>query len=255
MKTFHKPTERVLVILETLANATDGMTLSEIALDTSISKGTLFPILKSLQYRKYISHDEQNGFYTLGISCAVLAGSTIEKAFWLNVIHNEMSVVVAECNEICQLGILDNEWVLYIDKVQGDQAVQLASKIGARLPAFLSALGKTLLHRHSDEDINALYPHGFVAITENSVKNITELRQQLDAVALNGYAVDNREINNDTICFAVPLEQRGHILAAISVSLPFFRAQPETIDRVIDALKRAKIRIEEVLNKLPEIHN
>ncbi|WP_228306085.1 helix-turn-helix domain-containing protein, partial [Klebsiella michiganensis] len=42
---------RVLLILETLANA-DGMTLSELSLKTDISKGTIFPILKSLQYRK-----------------------------------------------------------------------------------------------------------------------------------------------------------------------------------------------------------
>ena len=60
MKTLHKPTERVLLILETLANA-DGMTLSELSLKTDISKGTIFPILKSLQYRKYISHDDRNG--------------------------------------------------------------------------------------------------------------------------------------------------------------------------------------------------
>ena len=37
MKTLHKPTERVLLILETLANA-DGMTLSELSLKTDISK-------------------------------------------------------------------------------------------------------------------------------------------------------------------------------------------------------------------------
>ncbi len=42
MKTLHKPTERVLLILETLANA-DGMTLSELSLKTDISKGTIFP--------------------------------------------------------------------------------------------------------------------------------------------------------------------------------------------------------------------
>lgn len=32
----------------------------ELSLKTDISKGTIFPILKSLQYRKYISHDDRN---------------------------------------------------------------------------------------------------------------------------------------------------------------------------------------------------
>ena len=254
MKTLHKPTERVLLILETLANA-DGMTLSELSLKTDISKGTIFPILKSLQYRKYISHDDRNGIYTLGISCAVLASATVEKEFWLKTINSEMHAVVTECNEVCQLGILDDAWVLYVDKVQGDQTVQLVSKVGTRLPAICSALGKALLHKHRDEEILELYPQGFPSVTARSVKNMAQLRQQLDMVAANGYAMDDREINDDTICFAVPLQQKGIILAAISVSLPSFRASDEKTQQVIRALKEAKGRIESVLNKLPDIIN
>lgn len=254
MKELHKPTERVLVILETLANV-DGMTLSELSLKTDISKGTIFPILKSLQYRKYISHDAQTGIYTLGISCAVLASSTVEKEFWIKMINSEMHTVVNECNEVCQLGILDDAWVLYVDKVQGSQTVQLVSKIGTRLPAICSALGKSLLHKHSDEEILELYPQGFPAVTARSVTNIAQLRQQLTQVATQGYAIDDREINEDTICLAVPLQQKETILAAISVSLPSFRATDEKKQQVIHSLKEAKQRIEDVLNKLPDIKN
>jgi len=67
--------------------------------------------------------------------------------------------------------------------------------------------------------------------------------------------MDNREINDDTICFAVPLQQKEVILAAISVSLPSFRATDEKIQQVIGSLKGAKDRIESVLNKLPDIKN
>ncbi|WP_253073537.1 helix-turn-helix domain-containing protein [Sodalis ligni] len=103
MKTLHKPTERVLLILETLSND-DGMTLSGLSLKTEISKSTIFPILKSLLHRKYISYDEKSGKYTLGISCAVLASSTFEKEYWLKMINAEMRKIVADCNEVCQMG-------------------------------------------------------------------------------------------------------------------------------------------------------
>jgi DNA-binding IclR family transcriptional regulator len=52
----------------------------------------------------------------------------VEKEFWLKTINSEMHAVVNECNEVCQLGILDDAWVLYVDKVQGDQTVQLVSR-------------------------------------------------------------------------------------------------------------------------------
>lgn len=61
---------------------------------------------------------------------------------------------------------------------------------------------------------------------------MAQLRQQLEWVAANGYAMDDREINDDTICFAVPLLQKGIILAAISVSLPSFRASDEKRSRL-----------------------
>jgi len=179
----------------------------------------------------------------------------VEKEFWLKTINSEMHAVVNECNEVCQLGILDDAWVLYVDKVQGDQTVQLVSKVGTRLPAICSALGKALLHKHRDEEILELYPQGFPSVTARSVTNMAQLRQQLEWVAANGYAMDDREINDDTICFAVPLLQKGIILAAISVSLPSFRASDEKTQQVIHALKEAKGRIESVLNKLPDIKN
>lgn len=254
MKSLHKPTERVLLVLETLMNA-DGMTLSGLSLTTGIAKGTLFPVLKALQYRKYISYDDKNGIYTLGISCAVLASTPIEKEFWLKMINSEMHTVVRECNEVCQLGVLDNARVLYVDKVQGGQTVQLISTAGTRLPAICCALGKALLYQHSDDDILALYPQGLPSLTRRSVANMPRLRQQLDAVAADGYAMDDREVNDDIVCFAVPLQQKGKILAAISVSLPAFRATPETANQVVGSLKRAQERIENVLNKLPDINN
>jgi IclR family KDG regulon transcriptional repressor len=252
MDTLHKPTERVLLILETLANE-EGMTLSALAAKTGISKGTIFPILKSLLSRKYINHNEKTGLYTLGISCAVLASATVEKEYWLRMVNAEMRNVVTECNEVCQMGVLDGAHVLYIDKIQGEQTVQLVSKIGTRLPAIFSALGKAMLSQCTDEEIMALYPNGFTPVTSRSVRSPQKLREQLNEIVAKGYAMDDREINEDTVCFAVPLWQKGRILAAISVSLPYFRATQEKNEQVLASLILARKKIENTLDKLPEI--
>ncbi len=233
----------------------DGMTLSALSAKTEISKSTIFPILKSLVHRKYISCDEKTGKYTLGISCAVLASSTFEKEYWLKMINSEMRKIVADCNEVCQMGVLDDSHVLYIDKVQSDQTVQLISKIGTRLPAIHSALGKALLYQYTDKQILELYPDGFKPLTSHSVADLGYLRRQLDDIAVKGYAVDDREVNEDTICFAVPLKQRDKILAAISVSLPYFRANGEKIKHIVELLISARAKIEHSLDNLHDINN
>ncbi|WP_409310092.1 IclR family transcriptional regulator [Pectobacterium sp. B1J-3] len=254
MTGLHNPTERVLLILESLARE-EKMTLSGLAQKTGILKGTIFPILKSLHHRKYVTYDPTECVYSLGVSCMALSSTTFEKEFWLQAVRAEMRNIVSECNEICQMGILEGASVLYIDKIQGEQTVQLNSKIGTRLPAIYSALGKALLYRHQDAQIMALYPEKLAPLTSHSIQNFTELRKQLDDVNRLGFAMDDREINEETICFAVPLQQKENIVAAVSVSLPYFRATEEKKSNVINSLLRAKERIELTLDKLPDIHN
>ncbi|HHU7906552.1 TPA: IclR family transcriptional regulator, partial [Escherichia coli] len=148
----------------------------------------------------------------------------------------------------------DGADVLYINKVQAAQTVQLVSHIGTRLPAIYSALGKAIICEYSDQQIRQLYPDGFVPMTSYSVTTLEQLRQQLEDARVNGYAFDNREINEETVCYAVALKQRNKTLAAISISIPVFRATKEKIADVTRILLNARSRIEQELNTLQDIN-
>ena len=80
------------------------------------------------------------------------------------------------------------------------------------------------------------------------------MRQQLEDTRVNGYAFDNREINEETVCYAVALKQRNKTLAAISISIPVFRATKEKIADVTRILLNARSRIEQELNTLQDIN-
>ncbi|WP_145483635.1 IclR family transcriptional regulator [Yersinia rohdei] len=253
MKNTHMPTARVLNIIETISSMDDGINLTQLSLKTGINKGTIHPILKTLVEYNYANFDKSNNLYHLGISCSTLSRSFFEKTFWLKVINKEMQNIVNTCNEVCQMGILDRGEVLYIDKVQSDQAVQLVSNIGTRLPATLSALGKAMLCEFTDEQIKEMYPDGFIALTPYSAQDIDTLRKQFNQIMSSGFSVDDREINEETVCYAVSLKQRGRNIAAISVSIPYFRASEDKIKQVIGVLIDAKTRIEDALNNLQDI--
>ena len=51
----HKPTIRVLEILEALAAENQGVSLTHLSEKTGILKGTIFPILKTLVEQRYTS--------------------------------------------------------------------------------------------------------------------------------------------------------------------------------------------------------
>jgi DNA-binding IclR family transcriptional regulator len=250
----HKPTLRVLEILEALAAENKGMSLTKLSEKTGSLKGTIFPILKTLVEKRYVSYEAAAQLYSPGIACSMLSRSFLDRSFWLTLVYNEMSDMVKQCNEVCQMGILDGADVLYINKVQAEQTVQLASHIGTRLPAIFSALGKSLICEYSDEQIRKWYPDGFTPLTPYSTRSVEALREQLEDVKIRGYSVDNREINEETICCAIPLKQRNKTIAALSISIPVFRATETKREETVYILLAARARIEKALGAMPDVN-
>ncbi len=237
----HRPTIRVLEILECLADKKEGITLTELSSITGYSKSTIFPIIKTLVDYNYAKSDDSLR-YTLGFRACVLASAFTNSSQWLNLIHQEMQHIVDNCDEVCQLGVLDGDHVLYIDKVQSKRTVQLISYIGKRLPAEKTALGKTLIAGLPETEI--------LKIFSNNQKNIN-INKLLNAVRFvkeHGYAIDDREVNEETKCYAVALCQHNNPVAALSVSLPFFRDTPQTNQRILQQLFETKKQIETAFN-------
>ncbi|EGT5236783.1 IclR family transcriptional regulator, partial [Clostridioides difficile] len=54
----HRPTARILDILEALAESENGYTLTEIADVINAPKSSIFPIVHTLNARKYITIDK-----------------------------------------------------------------------------------------------------------------------------------------------------------------------------------------------------
>ena len=67
MNTEHKPTLRIITILELISAEGKGCKLTEISNKLGIPMGTLSPIIHTLKENKYLSYDEQSQMYTLGI--------------------------------------------------------------------------------------------------------------------------------------------------------------------------------------------
>lgn len=61
----HKPTERVLNILQLLSEKRDGITLTEIAQSIHAPKSTIYPIIQTMLDRKFIHLDKSTLKYTL----------------------------------------------------------------------------------------------------------------------------------------------------------------------------------------------
>ncbi|AOT69283.1 IclR family transcriptional regulator [Geosporobacter ferrireducens] len=245
-RTTHRPTERVLNILELLAAHPEGLTLTGIAEAIKAPKSTIFPIIQTMLDRRFIFLDKPTLKYTVGIASFCVGASYSSNKNVLEFINNEIKYIVSEIEETCQMGILDRGSVLYISKVDPDKKIdiRLISHVGKRLPAYCTALGKALLYQFDLEDLKLLYPEGLKAYTKNTITNLEILAQQLNQVKEDNIAQEVEEVTEHLRCLAVPLSNNGETVAALSISIPTFRATEEKLNLAKSLLLSAKKKIE-----------
>ena len=134
--------------------------------------------------------------------------------------------IVADCDETVQMAILEGTEVVFIAKVESSKTVRLVSRVGSRLPAHCTAVGKMLLSRLTEEEVKALYngEDELGKMTANSIISVSRLNRELKAVRQRGLSYDDCESNIDVRCVSAPIyDFNNEMVAALSISVPITR--------------------------------
>ena len=141
-------------------------------------------------------------------------------------------------HETVQLATLDGIENVYVAKVEADQRLVLRSNVGSRLPAYATGLGKVLLSGLDDDELRRRF-HGvkFQRFTERSITDFAKLYEVIQQVRKDGFGVDNGEYTSGVFCVAVPVrDHSGHVISAMSVSVPEVRSTSASRLRASDVL-------------------
>ena len=149
-------------------------------------------------------------------------------------------------DETIHLGILNNNEILYINKLEPkNQTIRMSSKVGITRPLYNSAMGKAVLAEFSEEQVQQyLDTQTLIPYTENTITNPLRLKKELKQVQQTGVAYDDEEIEQDIFCSGVSLMKDGEIAGAFSVSMPKYRLTEENKTTINQALLATKAAIE-----------
>ena len=131
--------------------------------------------------------------------------------------------------ETVHVAVLDGRDAVYLVKEESRQAVRMSSRIGLRLPAHVSAVGKAMLAALPATELDALLD-GVVLerMTSHSITDLDALRKDLHATRERGYAIDNQESSPDVACVAAAVRDgSGSVVAGVSISMPLSRMPTE----------------------------
>ncbi|MEA3528321.1 IclR family transcriptional regulator [Nocardia sp. CDC186] len=205
------------LILEAFDGATPTLTLVELSERTGLPRSTVHRILDQLVRLRWLAHAP--GGYRLGLRTLELGGLAAD--------HNEIRDAVSPLlHDVClqtgmvgHLGVLDGHDVLYLDKIGGRIAASVPTRLGGRMPAHSTALGKALLATLDPSIVEASFRDRLPQLTARTLADRSELHRELGRIRnRQGVAVDNEESVPGITCVAVPIRGRGAAVAAVSLS-------------------------------------
>lgn len=240
----HRSTLRVLEVFNLLTGKEQGLTLTEIGEILSVPKSSLLPILHTMKSESYLEFDEDTKKYRIGLQSYLLSNSYLKHNQELGLIFSEMKDIVEKCQETCQLGKLDGNQVLYIGKEESPQTIRLVSDIGKSLPAYCTAIGKSLISDFSKSAIEEFFPKNLEKHTSNTIIDTDLLYEEIQRSKKTELYYDHEEIIENVECVATNIRKNGEIIYGIGVSVPSYRFSPEKRKQIQELLLIAKHRIE-----------
>lgn len=213
--------DRALALLQTLAHTPKPLTLSQISDLIGVSRSTVYSLLATLQKHGMVDKDPQHKTYRLGVGALVLGNAYLDQVSLLPVFNEVAQRLVNTCRETVKLAVLDRREVVYIGKQEGLYSVRLVARIGSRMPAHATAVGKVLLAQLDEQQLDQLYlGYHFPHKTPNTISSRAMLSTMLLRVRAEGYAYDMEESALGLQCVAAPVYDHGGAVAAMSIGVP-----------------------------------
>ncbi len=137
-------------------------------------------------------------------------------------------------HETVHLAVLDGTEVLYIERIHGhNEYRQLASRVGGRLPAHCTGVGKALLAFNPESVVALLATGTLQARTAYTITSPQVFVDELAKIRQRRLASDRDESAIGIHCVAAPIIVDGKAVAALSVTGPPNRIDEEKLGSAV----------------------
>lgn len=117
------------------------------------------------------------------------------------------------------LAVLDGVEVVYVQILNSPDSTRLPSRLGGRLPAHATGVGKAILAYSAPDVVTARIDAGLPRLTPRTICTPGALARELETIRTNGVAYDREESTVGIYCVAAPVfDAQDRVVAALSVT-------------------------------------
>jgi DNA-binding IclR family transcriptional regulator len=229
---------RAMGVLEQLAAARHGLSVTELANTAHLSKATVFRILASLQNTSYVEQDPQSQHYRLTLKIASLAFAFIDTMGFEDICQPYLAELARETGELVQLAVVQSDDMIFVAKAEGNQRVKLVPMLGRRVTLHASAAGKVWLASLPEEEaIRIVLKQGLARLTSNTLTTIDANRAEWARARQQGYATTVQEYWEDVNSVGAPVRLANRrVVGAIAIAGPSSRFTVEIMQALAPRL-------------------
>ncbi len=231
---------RALTIVNRLAAADEGITLTEVAQQVGLSPSTAHRLLTTLEQERYVHFDAERRLWSVGVQAFVAGNAFLKTRSLVASARPQMRALMEESEETVNLAVEDQFEAIYLSQVECRQMMRAFARPGARVPLHCSSVGKALLSALPDSELSRiLHRRGLPRVTVKTITTTSALREDLIRTRERGYAIDDEENAVGLRCIAaVIFNENAAAVAAVSVSGPMARISDERIPLLGDRVRR-----------------
>ena len=218
-----------LRMLRVLAERTTPVPASTLARQLGVPRSSLYQLARAMMDEGFLVHYPEERAYGLSALVTEIGAGMLQTERLRRLAHPLLERLVAETSTplVAHLVVLTGAEVTYVDRLSAPRAPTTVSSIGVRLPAHLTATGRSALAAMPREQVRALYPHrdALYRRTGPGPSTLPELDELLRTARDRGWAVEDGDITGgySSVAAAV-LDRNQYPIAALGVT---FRTGPD----------------------------
>lgn len=248
-----KALQHAVQVIDTLAKGpvADGMSVTDLARTTGLSKTAVYNILTTLQATNLIAQDAATSRYRLGWRWYQVGMLLVQGQQLFHVAPAFLDQLVRETSETALLAVVDGDEVTYPDGMESPQAIRFGITPGARGPLHCTATGKVLLAHQPPAFVDRLIRQGLRRYTESTIVHAAALREELARIREEGYGFSHREYVTEHCSVAAPVrDHTGKVRAALGIAGPAYRLESR-VEEIVPTLVRLAAGLEEQVGGRP----
>jgi IclR family transcriptional regulator, acetate operon repressor len=230
--------DRVIAILEAVADSPQPLTPTVVAARSELSLSTVSRLMRQMADQGLLNRSPASGAYELGVRILRIAQAALQPNDLVQAALPEMQHLRNLTRETASLFVRRGDVRICLAQIQSDQPIRRVVPVGFTTELHGGATGEVLL-----AGMTAAEREHYIVALPMSAAALTALRARLEEIDSRGFTMAVGGWIEEVSAMAAPILENNATVASLSVAGPSYRFTLEVMEQFTDELVSAARRV------------